>query len=83
MAGKKDEKSVKSLAQYMLDKQRAACPVCKLPAAVRDQLGTPASDKGFTRRDQVEWLRDACGVVGITEQVLAKHFSARHDRGEE
>ena len=68
-----------TLVKFMQAKARAGCAVCQLPAAVRAQLGTEATKRGFTRADQVEWLRGACGVQTITVDGLDRHFRGRHD----
>lgn len=69
-----------SLPAYMRAKTRAACPVCKLPDAIRAQLGRPAGRRGFSRADQIEWLREACGVQ-ISVEELTAHLSGRHEEG--
>lgn len=73
-------KKLQPLAAFMHAKVQAACPVCQLPEAIRVQLGPAAARKGFTRADQVEWLRVVCGVAGVTVDVLNRHFNGRHDQ---
>jgi 6-phosphogluconate dehydrogenase len=67
----------------MQEKARKNCLVCQLPKEIRDQLGTEASKKGFSRQDQIEWLRAACGVAQVTSAILNRHLSSRHDEREE
>jgi len=66
-----------NLVDFMRAKRRATCPVCKLPADVREQLAT-ASDKGIKRKDVLEWLRTIVGVP-ITDAELTAHRTGRHD----
>jgi len=68
---------VRSLADFVRQKRRESCPVCKLPQEVRDQLAT-ASDKGHKRRDVLEWLKVDAGVP-ITDTELTAHRNGRHD----
>lgn len=72
-----------SLTEFMREKARKGCIICALPLEVRMQLGKPATERGFTRPDQAEWLRQACGVTGVTLDILNKHLSSRHDREED
>lgn len=74
------KKTDKTLADFMRDKKRATCPVCKLPEDIRSQLGKEATKRGFTRADQVEWLNMVVGAE-ITLRELSSHFSSRHEEG--
>lgn len=76
-------KQLTSLATFMKDRARAGCAVCCLPVEVRRQLGRPASKRGFTREDQVEWLRTVCGESAITVEILATHLTSKHDTEED
>jgi hypothetical protein len=76
-------KPTQSLSAFMLSKARTGCLICQLPREIRDQLGSDASRRGFTRQDQVDWLRGACGVTKVTLDILNRHLSSRHDREEE
>lgn len=69
-----------TLVDFVRGKAKAGCPLCKLAPEVRAQLGRSATKKGFTRDDQVEWLRTAVGAKGITLEHLAEHLNGRHDR---
>lgn len=76
------QSSNKSLSEFIGEKARAGCPLCRLPKEVRSQLGKAATKRGFTRDDQLEWLR-ACYKVDVTAEQLAKHLSSnQHLRGE-
>lgn len=77
----KPAETTQSLAAFMQAKARAGCVVCRLPEEVRSQLGRAAVKRGFSREDQVEWLRSACGV-GVTHEELSTHLNGRHDRPE-
>ena len=68
---------VLGLVDFMRQKRREACPVCKLPQEVREQLAT-ASDKGITQKYVLEWLRTTVGVP-ITKDELTGHRNGRHD----
>ena len=67
---------VKSLLDYMQDKRRAECPVCKLAEDIRDQLRR-ATDRKVKRADQLTWLTEVVGVA-ITNSDLDAHYSGRH-----
>lgn len=77
----KSKAEQQSLAQYMQSKVRAGCLICQLPQEVRAQLGREASKRGFSREDQVEWLRLACGAAKVTVEILTAHLNGKHDQG--
>jgi hypothetical protein len=64
------------LVDFMKQKRREVCPVCKLSAEVRAQLET-AAEKGIKRRDVLEWLHSVVGVA-VTDQELTSHRNGRH-----
>lgn len=68
---------IMGLVDYMKEKKREACPVCKLPEFVREQLAL-AKEKKITRRDQLEWL-DKVVHADISNRDLDAHYSGRHD----
>jgi hypothetical protein len=76
-----------SLTQFVRDKElaraREGCVICKLPAEIRAQLGRGATRRGFTREDQVAWLKGPCGAKGVTVEGLANHLNGKHDREED
>jgi hypothetical protein len=72
-----------SLALFMQEKARVGCLVCALSKEVRTQLGRGAGKRGFSRQDQVEWLRAACGANTVTLDILNTHINSRHDREED
>lgn len=74
----KPAKKPVSLAEFMRQKAKGACLICRLPADIQAQLGKPASDKGYSRVDQVEWLRAVCGAREVTIEILTKHLNGRH-----
>lgn len=77
MSGKAS--TAKPLSVFMRDKAKADCVICKLPDEIRNQLGKPASRLGFSRPDQIEWLRTACGAVNVNLAALNTHLNSRHD----
>lgn len=77
------QNSQQSLADFMQSKARVGCLVCALPKEIRAQLGAKAGKRGFSRPDQAEWLRVACGATKVTLDILNVHLNARHDRGED
>jgi len=66
-----------NLVDFMREKRRKACPVCKLPVEIRAQLAT-ASDRGIKRKDVLEWLHTVVGV-DITNDELTAHRNGGHD----
>jgi hypothetical protein len=66
-----------TLAEFVRGKAKDACVVCTLPAVVQGQLGAEATKRGFTRTEQLAWLREACGVQ-VDMTALTKHINARH-----
>lgn len=72
-----------TLASFMQAKLRAGCLVCQLPTEIRAQLGRVAVKRGFSRQDQVEWLRVACSATKVTLDILNTHLNSHHDREED
>lgn len=68
-----------TLEAFIRAQKQRDCPVCALPLEVRRQLGHPATERGFSRMDQLRWLREGCGAVKVTAEILNKHLSAKHD----
>lgn len=67
----------KTLVDFLRDKKREDCPVCKLSDGIRDQLAA-ARGKKITRKNQLEWLRDVVSAE-ITNRDLDGHYQGRHD----
>lgn len=80
MSTKSPKVAPQPLDVFMADKQRAACAVCKLPPEIQAQLGPPATKRGFTRPDQLEWLHKAVGATTITAEALTRHLNGNHFR---
>lgn len=76
-----------SLADFVQEKKRAhwkaTCVICALPVEIRKQLGSSATKRGFSRQDQVDFLRERCGCSKVTLAILVQHLNERHDREEE
>lgn len=70
-------KPPRTLAAFVHAKRRSGCPVCALPAGVRQQL-TEARNRKITRAVQLEWLRTEVGVK-VTDADLTAHVNGRHD----
>lgn len=77
MARRSSNGDPQTLEQFMRAKQRKACKVCALAPEIQAQLGKPASDRGFSRADQVEWLNGAVNAE-ITRRELDDHINRRH-----
>lgn len=68
----------RTLEQFLLDKRKAYCPVCKFPAEVRAILKR-ASEKGSAKvAEQIGWLREDCGAT-VTASELTTHRSGGHE----
>jgi hypothetical protein len=68
-----------SLVEYVRERRRADCVVCKLPDEIRQQIST-AADKKIKRAVVIAWLQEEQSVR-ISEDELTVHANARHDRG--
>lgn len=68
-----------SLVEYVRERRRADCVVCRLTEEVRKQI-TTAADKKIKRAVVIAWLQEEQGVT-ISEDDLTVHANARHDRG--
>lgn len=70
-------KRVLSVAEFLLNKRRALCPVCQLKDAVKAQV-LEAKQKGERQADIIEYLQ-VCHRITITPREFASHVSGRHD----
>lgn len=72
-----DAKGVLSLVDYARKQRQADCPVCHLPADVREQM-MGAGDRKIRRSVVLAWLREVHGAA-ITDTELTAHYSGKHD----
>ena len=71
------EKTTKrSLKEYVLDKKRQDCAVCRLPSELLQQV-REASKRKISRADVVEWLMTE-HKIAITSAQFDAHNSGRH-----
>jgi hypothetical protein len=66
-----------TLAEFIMDKKRAACAICRLPAAIRSEL-SDARKKRYSRAEQIEWLQTVFKIK-ITTQDFQTHQSGQHE----
>jgi len=66
-----------TIAEFLLNKKRAVCPVCQLKEPVKS-LVQDAKKKGERTADILEYLQ-VCHRVTITPREFASHISGRHD----
>lgn len=74
---KKPRPAARSLADFLLEKKRASCPVCALAPEIRVQVDA-ARRRGVRRAEWLEWLRDECGVV-LQPGDFDQHINGRHE----
>jgi len=72
------KKHTASLAEFMLNKKRAGCPVCALPIEVYAEI-VEAKKRKFKRSDVLEWLATTKHVK-LTVTDLDRHYSGRHEQ---
>ena len=78
MAPKKEtRKASRSLLQFVKDKRREKCEVCRLDPEVRAQL-RDAANKKIAVSVQLQWLHEETGIIVTPEQVNA-HRGGRHE----
>lgn len=70
-------KTPRSLQAWARDKKRAGCPVCSLPADIREQLAA-ARKQRISRTEQLEWLAAEHGIQ-LSAAQFDTHNSARHE----
>jgi hypothetical protein len=70
--------AARSLADFLLEKRRAGCPVCALPDTVKEQL-REAGKRGIRRAEQVEWLESEFGLK-LNSALFNAHHSGRHEQ---
>ena len=67
-----------TVAEFLLNKRRAVCPVCQLKEAVKAVV-LDARKKGERQADILECL-EVCYRVTVTPRDYTAHFSGRHDQ---
>lgn len=80
--GKRETGDPPSIEDFMRNKRKEDCRVCRLSEDLRLKLST-ASKKGWSRENVVEYLNehfaDDMGA-NVTDDELTTHFSGKHDR---
>lgn len=76
VAQKPGEKPI-TVADFLLGKRRAVCPVCQLKEPVKS-LVLDAKKKGERQADIIEYLKVVHRVT-VTPREFASHISGRHD----
>ena len=66
-----------SLSEFVMNKKRSECAICKLPDAIRREL-RDARKKKYTRAEQMEWLW-AAFKIKITVSDFQTHLSGQHE----
>ena len=67
-----------TVAEFLLNKRRAVCPVCQLKEPVKAMV-MDARKKGERQQDIIEYLH-ACHRVTVTPRDFSSHVSGRHDQ---
>lgn len=67
-----------TVAEFLLDKRRAVCPVCQLKEPVKS-LVMDARKKGERQADIIEYLH-ACHRITVTPRDFSSHVSGRHEQ---
>ena len=70
--------AVRSLNDFLLEKRREGCPICALPADVKEQL-RKASKASIRRAEQIEWLESEF-KIRLTAEQFNSHHSGRHEQ---
>jgi hypothetical protein len=60
-----------------MEKKRANCPVCSLPADILEQLAGARTRK-IHRQEQLTWLREEHGI-NLKAADFDAHHSGRHE----
>ena len=66
-----------TVAEFLLNKRRAVCPVCKLKDSVKAMV-TDAKKKGERQADILEYLQ-AVHRITITPREFTAHAAGRHE----
>jgi len=67
----------RSIAEFIKDKKRAGCIVCKVPLAVRAQI-VAARKRNYNIATILEWLKSEY-KIRLTPEQLRLHYGAQHD----
>ncbi len=70
----------RSLVEFMRDKRKKDCPVCRIPEELRQEM-VAARTKKITRVDILAWLKEDHGI-DVTPGQMDTHNSAKHDQKE-
>jgi hypothetical protein len=67
-----------SVAEFLLNKRKAVCPVCQLKEPIKAAV-IDAKKKGERTMDILEYLQ-ACHRITIQPRDYQAHFTSRHDQ---
>lgn len=71
-------KKTLSVAEFLLNKRKAVCPVCQLKEPIKAAV-MDAKKKGERTADILEYLQ-VCYRITIQPRDYQAHFSSRHDQ---
>lgn len=74
---KPQQRTSKTLKQFVKDQKRKVCAVCKLAAEIKEQI-RGAADARIKAETVIEWIKEEVGMT-VTVEELNKHKSERHD----
>ena len=70
-------KARRPLDQFLKDRKRAKCAVCRLPQDIREQIRA-ARERGVSRADVLAWLTEECKSA-VTNDDFSRHMNGKHD----
>lgn len=71
-------KQPRTITQFVRDKRRVGCPVCKIPAPIRAQMVEARRRSRITVATIVEWLKSEHGI-SITREQFRLHYGGLHE----
>ena len=77
--GRKKLKGARTIHQFMTDRKKANCKVCKIPQHIKDQINVARLSRTFSMSVVKDWLEEEFGITGIPLIDFRRHYSAAHE----
>ena len=71
-------KRKRSVLEFIRDKRKANCPVCRVPQAIRNEMNAVRRMRSVTMPIVVEWLKAEHGIA-LTLEQCRHHYAGMHE----
>ncbi len=71
-------KRPRSISEFVRDKRKVNCPVCKVPPKIRVQVNDARQTRNVTMPVILEWLKSEHGIA-LTLEQCRRHYAGMHE----